>query len=57
MTHKDALNFQKNIHHFWRAFGGWTFALKDYYEMNFTTRLDDPNLPQVWWYGMFNQPF
>lgn len=41
----DALNFQTNIHHFWRAFGGWTFALKDYYEMNFTRRIDDPNLP------------
>jgi PhoPQ-activated pathogenicity-related protein len=43
----DALNFHTNIHHFWRAFGGWTFALADYYELNFTRRIDDPNLPAV----------
>ena len=43
----DALNFQKNVHHFWTALGGWTFALNDYYEMNFTRRVDDPNMPKV----------
>ena len=43
----DLLNMQENLHHFWRAYGGWTFALKDYYALNFTTRLDDPNFPAM----------
>lgn len=34
-------NFQ-NLHHHYRAYGGWTFAFHDYYELNFTERLDDP---------------
>jgi len=50
----DALNFQANIHHFWRAFGGWTFALKDYYEMNFTRQLDNPSLSKM---TEVNDPF
>jgi len=40
----DALNFQVNAHHFWRAYGGWSFVLDDYYQLNFTTKLDDPNM-------------
>lgn len=40
----DMLNFVENVHHFWRAYGGWTFALTDYYQMNFTTQLDNPNM-------------
>lgn len=43
----DLLNMHENIHHFWRAYGGWSFALKDYYELNFTSRLDDPNFPKM----------
>lgn len=39
----DLLNMHQNLHHFWRAYGGWTFALTDYYAMNFTTKLDNPN--------------
>lgn len=39
----DALNFLPNIHHHYRAYGGWSFALKDYYERNFTQCLDHPN--------------
>ena len=27
-----------------RAYGGWTFAFKDYYELNFTGDVDDPNM-------------
>ena len=30
----------QNLHHFWRALGGWTFAFKDYYEMNITSEID-----------------
>ena len=26
----DELNFTANIHHHWRAYGGWSFALTDY---------------------------
>lgn len=43
----DLLNMVPNIHHFWRAYGGWTFALDDYYKLNFTARLDDPNFPKM----------
>lgn len=30
----------QNLHHFWRSLGGWTFAFKDYYEMNLTSEFD-----------------
>ena len=33
----------QNLHHMYRAYGGWTFAFDDYMAMNFTARLDDPN--------------
>ena len=39
----DALDFVENVHHFWRAYGGWTFALSDYYVLNFTMEIDLPN--------------
>ena len=39
----DLLNMVKNCHHMWRAFGGWTFAFKDYYALNFTAWLDRPS--------------
>jgi len=39
----DELNFMPNIHHHFRAYGGWSFALKDYYDLNFTRCLDHPN--------------
>ncbi|XP_064605796.1 autocrine proliferation repressor protein A-like [Liolophura sinensis] len=39
----DVLNFVKNLHHFYRALGGWTFAFNSYYELNFTDQLDNPN--------------
>jgi len=40
----DLLNLVKNIHHHYQAYGGWSFALQDYYSLNFTTHLDDPNV-------------
>ncbi len=43
----DALNFIENVHHFWQAYGGWTFALEDYYALNFTRQLDNPNTALV----------
>ncbi|KAK7112150.1 autocrine proliferation repressor protein A-like [Littorina saxatilis] len=39
----DLLNMVKNLHHHYRAYGGWTFAFKDYYDLNFTSQLDNPN--------------
>nr|KAG5691328.1 hypothetical protein BaRGS_014027 [Batillaria attramentaria] len=39
----DLLNMVKNLHHHFRAYGGWTFAFKDYYDLNFTSQLDNPN--------------
>lgn len=38
----DLLNMHANLHHFWRAYGGWTFALEPYYSLNLTLRLDEP---------------
>jgi PhoPQ-activated pathogenicity-related protein len=40
----DALNFIKFSHHQWMSYQGWSFALSDYYEMNITSRFDDPNM-------------
>ncbi|XP_041363192.1 autocrine proliferation repressor protein A-like [Gigantopelta aegis] len=38
----DLLHMVKNLHHQFRAYGGWTFAFKAYYELNFTQLLDNP---------------
>ncbi|XP_005102804.2 autocrine proliferation repressor protein A [Aplysia californica] len=43
----DLLNFQKSLHHHYRALGGWTFAFKDYYALNFTEDLDNPNITRM----------
>jgi hypothetical protein len=40
----DAINFVAVEHHQWRAYGGWTYALQDYLDMDIMTRLDDPNM-------------
>ena len=38
----DELNFTHNLHHHYQAYGGWSWALQDYYDMNLTARFDDP---------------
>ena len=38
----DAINFVTVMHHQFRSYGGWTYALEDYVEMNITERFDDP---------------
>jgi PhoPQ-activated pathogenicity-related protein len=43
----DELNFVKNVHHHFRAYGGWSFALNDYYSLNFTLRLDNAVTQQM----------
>ena len=40
----DAINFVAVEHHQYRSYGGWTYALQDYIDMNITERLDDPNM-------------
>jgi hypothetical protein len=40
----DALNFINFAHHQYKSYNGWSFALGDYYEMNITSRFDDPNM-------------
>lgn len=43
----DAINFVAVEKHQWRSYGGWSSALKDYYEMNITSRYDDPNMVKL----------
>ena len=40
----DAINFVEVEHHQYRSYGGWTYALQDYVDMNLTERFDDPNM-------------
>lgn len=35
------------MHHHYRMLGGWTFAFKDYIELNITAHLDDPVMQQL----------
>jgi len=37
----DMCNFHPNLHHQFKAYGGWTFAFEDYYNENITQDLDD----------------
>ena len=36
------LNMVPNFHHYWRAYGGWSFAMAPYYNEGITKTLDDP---------------
>lgn len=38
----DAINFVKVMHHQYRSYGNWSFALKDYAQMDFMNKIDDP---------------
>jgi len=40
----DAINFVAVEHHEYRSYGGWSYALQDYVDMNLTVRFDDPNM-------------
>jgi hypothetical protein len=35
----DAINFIEVEHHEWKSYGGWSWALSDYYEMNLTVSI------------------
>lgn len=43
----DMLNFQKNVGHMFKAYGGWTFAFEDYYKLNITEYLETDLLPPL----------
>jgi PhoPQ-activated pathogenicity-related protein len=43
----DAINFADVMHHQWRSYGGWAYALKDYIEMDIMTRMDTPECEQM----------
>ena len=34
--------FVQSLHHMYRAYGGWTFALEPFFKLNFTAELDTP---------------
>jgi PhoPQ-activated pathogenicity-related protein len=40
----DAINFVTVEHHQYRSYGGWSWALHDYTEMNIMANIDDPNM-------------
>jgi PhoPQ-activated pathogenicity-related protein len=40
----DAINFVEVEHHQWRSYGGWTWALDDYINMDIMTRMDIPQM-------------
>lgn len=40
----DAINFVTVMHHQFRSYGGWSYALQDYIDMNITERFDEPNM-------------
>jgi len=43
----DAVNFVTVEHHQYRSYGGWSYALEDYYHMNITARFDSPNMQKL----------
>ncbi|XP_054830457.1 autocrine proliferation repressor protein A-like [Eublepharis macularius] len=38
----DLLNINENLHHQYRAYCGWSYMLRSFYEMNITQELDSP---------------
>ncbi|CAF0982013.1 unnamed protein product [Adineta steineri] len=43
----DVLNFRTNLHHMYRSLAGWTFAFKDYYQLNITQFVDNENMTKL----------
>ena len=43
----DVWNAVKNLHHHFRAYGGWSFAFADYWELNFTAYLDSASTEKM----------
>ena len=43
----DLLNFKENIMHQFKAYGGWSFALEPYWELNLTYYFDHPKFDDL----------
>ena len=43
----DLLNIQENLMHQFRAYGGWTFPLQPYWELNVTSYLNHPKFDDL----------
>lgn len=41
----DAINFVEFMHHQYRSYGNFSFALSDYADEDIMARIDDPNMP------------
>lgn len=59
----DAVNFVKVMHHQFQSYGGWAYALEDYYHMNITSRFDEPNMETLqthvdpyWYFDRLTMP-
>ena len=50
----DGINFHAFAHHQFQAYGGWTFALEDYLDMDIMSRLDTPEM-ETW--ATMDDPF
>lgn len=44
----DAINFVEVMHHQYRSYGGWSWALNDYYELNITVNFSLRNFAWDW---------
>ena len=43
----DELNFVENIHHHYQAYGGWSFALDEFWLLNLTLAFDNPKMQDM----------
>lgn len=43
----DELNVVENLHHHYRAYGGWSWVLNDYWQANITRMLDSPETKKL----------
>ena len=50
----DAIHFQSFAHHQFQAYGGWTYALEDFLEMDIMSRVDTPEM-DMW--ATMDDPF
>ena len=46
-TVMDELNFVENIKHHYMSYGGWSFALNDYWVLNLTAYFDNPKMQEM----------
>jgi PhoPQ-activated pathogenicity-related protein len=43
----DAINFVEVMHHQYKSYNGWSFALSDYTDMNVMSRIDTPEMLEL----------